>query len=253
MYRLIFCVIGLLSACGGGSGSTAAPEPSTQPSATYSISGIVTAQNGAASPGVELGLSGARSSSTVSGANGAYSFSGLAGGMYAVTATAAGATFLPLTVSVTLQGQSVSGINFARTSQGYASTQLISDYMAALHAQTRSTFAANEITLSNDLASQGSFYSGAHYTQSSSNYVALVRGYANDSLAFVRLKSQSMPIDSGAVSTLFSTYAAQDASYADTYYRGVAWGLTGTALTTFVVNVNKSTNDIYALIILQLP
>jgi hypothetical protein len=135
----------------------------------------------------------------------------------------------------------------------YASTQMIVSYMATLHSQSMTTFAANENALGSRLSAQGAFSSGTHYSQSGVDFVAVIQRFANDSLAFVNLKSQTMPIDKIAVAEIFSTYAAQDAAYANTYYRGVSWGLTSASLTAFVADINKKTNDLYALIVLQLP
>jgi Carboxypeptidase regulatory-like domain len=244
----------LLVACGGGGGG--APEantPQSQAAANYSITGAVTAPDGSTIPGVQLDLSGASASSTISNANGAYTFTGLANGIYVVTPSAAGMVFSPASTSVTLQNQSIGSIQFSRTPIIYASTQLIAAYMATLHAQSITTFAGNESALSARLSAQGLYLSGTHYSQSSTGFVAVVQGFANDSLAFINLKSQTLPIDKNAIAALFSTYAAQDAAFANTYYRGVNWGLAAGSLGTFVADINKKTNDLYALIILQLP
>lgn len=261
MYRLILCIALVLTACGGGSGSgsdssttvTTPATPSPQPSSTYSIAGAVTAATGGALPGVQLVLSGPAGNSTISDASGAFGFAGLSSGNYLVTPSASGQTFTPASATVNVQGLSISGVNFAQVAKSYPSTQLISDFMAIRHAQLLTSFAADEKALGNKLAAQGLYASGSHYTQSGQDYVALVQAFATDSLAYVRTKSQTSPIDNAAVSTLISAYANQDASYADAYYRGVNWGLSASGLSTFVAGINKQTNDIYALIVLQLP
>jgi hypothetical protein len=75
----------------------------------YKISGTV---SGAASA-VTLTLSGAGTGTTTTGAGGAYSFTGLGNGSYAVTPTATGYTFSPLSATVTVNGADVTGVNFA--------------------------------------------------------------------------------------------------------------------------------------------
>ena len=256
MHRLILCLFVLLSACGGGGGGDSPPvtntPPSTPPATTSSISGAVTAPNGAALSGVQLALSGAATSSTVANASGAYSFTGIANGNYVVTPSAAGAAFSPSSAAVTVQGQSVSAVNFARTPQSYASTQPIADAMAILHAQMLSDFAVYDREARNRASARGGM-GGAYYLDSARGYVALVQRFVNDSLAFVNLRAQTMAIDSRAIAALFSTYATQDASFVDTFYCCIAGGLTGSDIAPFIADTQRSTNNIYALAILQLP
>lgn len=248
----------LMSACGGGGGGggTDTPTPVTPtpvtptPANTFTISGSVITPSGSALSGVQLGLSGTSSSSTISNANGAYTFTALANGAYVVTPSAARMTFSPTTKSVTIQGQSASGVTFART---YESTQSITDYMAILHSQKLTTFSTNEKALSATMAATGSFTSGAHYSQSASGYLTLVQGFTNTSLTFINSKAQTMGIDTPTISALMTSYALQDAAYADTYYRNVPWGLTGSSLTSVISTVKGQINDVYALTILRIP
>lgn len=253
-----------LLACGGGGGGVGADSAVTtppaatvtqpaQPSATYAIGGVVRTANGAPLSGIQVVLSGATSTSTVSDANGAYSFSGLTNGSYLLTPSATGQALAPVATNVTVQGKSVAGVNFAQVPQPLASTQMIADYMAIRHSQLLPAFVTDEGALNSKLAADGLFHSGAHYTRSGRNYVALIQAFASDALAFVRTKSQTSAVDQPVVAGLLSTYAAQDASYADNYYRGVTWGLSASGLSTFIADINKQTNDIYALTILQLP
>lgn len=190
MRRVLACAVVVLTACGGGGGggpstSVTTPTPSasapaqaassptqpasapTQPSVLGSIAGTVTAPSGAGLPGVQLTLSGGNSASTVSDAGGNYSFPALATGNYVVIPSAAGASFAPQTLSVTVNGQATSGVSFARTAQSYESTQFIAEYMAVLHGQTLSTFAANEKALFRQTAASGQ--TGAYYTASAND------------------------------------------------------------------------------------
>lgn len=262
MRRLALCFALALAACGGGGGGgdgagSGTPAPvqvtSPQPVVSYSIAGVVTAANGGALPGVTVSLAGAASSSTTSDANGAFSFAGLASGTYSLTPTAAGQAFTPTQASVNVQGQSVTGVNFSRVVQPAPSTQVISDYMLIQHSQMLANFAANETALANTLAGQGLHNSGTHYTKSGQNFVSLVQAFAADTLTFARTRAQTSAIDTAAVASLLSAYAAKDATYADTYYRGVTWGLSASGLATFIADINKQTNDVYALTALQLP
>ena len=79
-------------------------------STTYSISGTV---KGSAAI---LTLSGVSSKSSTTDSSGNYSFSGLANGSYVVAASQPGFAFAPTTNSVTINGASVTGINFSSTS-----------------------------------------------------------------------------------------------------------------------------------------
>lgn len=62
-----------------------------------------------------LTLSGDATGSTTTDANGNYVFSGLANGSYTVTPSQSGYTFSPPSASVTLNGASITGVNFTAT------------------------------------------------------------------------------------------------------------------------------------------
>jgi len=81
-------------------------NPSGVPPSTYSISGKV---SGAAAT---LTLSGVTSRTTKTDSSGNYSFSGLANGLYIVAASQSGYSFSPATVSKTVSGGNVTGVNF---------------------------------------------------------------------------------------------------------------------------------------------
>lgn len=257
MRRLALCLALTLAACGGGGAGVESPTPvqaeSPQPVASYLIAGLVTAANGDAQPGVTVSLTGAASSTTISDANGAFSFAGLSRGTYSLTPAATGQAFSPAQASVNVQGQSVTGVNFSRVVQSFPSTQVIADYMTIRHSQMLTKFVADEKGLGFVLAGRGLGMSGTHYIQSGQSYVSLVQAFAADTLAFALTRAQSSAIDTAAIASLLSTYAAQDAAYADNYYRGVPWGLSAVGLTTFIADINKQTDSIYALTILQLP
>ena len=86
-----------------------APGSATPPATSYTISGVV---SGSAAT---VTLSGAATKSTTTGANGAYSFSGLPNGSYTITAGQSGYAFTPAKASVTVNGNSVSSVNFTST------------------------------------------------------------------------------------------------------------------------------------------
>ena len=60
-------------------------------------------------------LSGAASRSTTAGSSGSYSFSSLANGSYVVAPSLSGYGFTPSTASVSINGASITGVNFTAT------------------------------------------------------------------------------------------------------------------------------------------
>jgi hypothetical protein len=81
------------------------PNPPPSPT-TYSISGNVSGSS------ATLTLSGLASRTTTTNSSGNYSFSGLPNGSYVVAPSRAGYAFTPTTASATVNGSSVSGVNF---------------------------------------------------------------------------------------------------------------------------------------------
>jgi hypothetical protein len=255
LYRLIaLTVLACIAGCGGGGGSGgSSTSPASSVGGTSSgstngaVSGVITDSSGAPLANVTVSLSGAGSQTIATDAAGAYVFGGLAAGAYVVTPTSAGTTFTPASVSLTVSGQSA-GANFVRTALVLPSTTLISSYAAIAHSQMLATFAADESTLGNQLAAQGLFSSGAHYTRSRTDYLAQVQGFTDGLVAFVQSKAQTMPIDHAAAVSILSSYASQDSGYAETYYGGVGWGLSASALTTFIADTQSSVASISALV-----
>jgi hypothetical protein len=96
------------------------------PPTSYSISGSV---SGSAAT---LTLSGPVAASTTSDANGNYTFSGLANGSYTVTASQSGYTFSPPSASVTLNGASITAVNFTATPVSYTISGSVSGSAATL-------------------------------------------------------------------------------------------------------------------------
>ena len=82
---------------------------------TYGISGTLSPVVGGS--GATVTLSGTASATTTSDGAGNYSFSGLANGTYTVTPSHAGYTFNPTSMTATVNGASVAGINFTATAQ----------------------------------------------------------------------------------------------------------------------------------------
>jgi hypothetical protein len=76
---------------------------------TYAISGSITGAGGA---GATVSLSGAETLSTVADTSGNFSFNGVVNGTYTVTVTNTGVTFSPTSRSITVNGQSVTGVSF---------------------------------------------------------------------------------------------------------------------------------------------
>jgi HYDIN/CFA65/VesB family protein len=131
-------------------------------------------------------------------------------------------------------------------------TAAIAEYMAILHAQTRTKFTADEKALEAKAAADGTLLNGGTIRASGNLYVASVQRFVDASLAFVRLKSQTA-IDRTAVSTLFSGYAVEDAAYANTYLSVAFRFAPAVAIAEVVAAIRSQTNDVYALAILQLP
>jgi uncharacterized protein DUF4082 len=87
------------------SGGSTPPPPAT----TYTISGNV---SGSAAT---LTLSGLSSGSTATSGSGSFSFSGLASGAYVIAPSQTGYTFTPSSASVSVNGASITGVNFTAT------------------------------------------------------------------------------------------------------------------------------------------
>jgi hypothetical protein len=134
---------------GANDGSTPGKRPTTlweimgfskQGPVTYSISGTV---SGGVGPAV-LTLSGA-TSATATASNGYFGFIGLANGNYIVTPSLAGYTFSPTSSSVTVNGASVSGLNFTATAVAatYSISGTVSGAVGLIQSGGQVDYAAN--------------------------------------------------------------------------------------------------------------
>jgi carboxypeptidase family protein len=124
--RALLCVVTLLPTvllwgCASGQNSTA-PQVSPQ---TYSISGTISPVMGGS--GATVTLSGTASATTTANSSGSYTFTGLANGAYTVTPSNTGYTFGPVNQAVTVNGASVTGVNFTATAQQAHSVALTWD------------------------------------------------------------------------------------------------------------------------------
>ena len=81
-----------------------------QGSQTFSISGTVSPTTGGA--GTTLTLSGAGTGTVAANSAGAYTFNGLSNGSYTITPSHTGYSFTPGSVSKTVSGANVTGVNF---------------------------------------------------------------------------------------------------------------------------------------------
>ena len=105
-----------------------------QGSQTYNISGTISPTTGGA--GATVTLSGTASNTTIANSSGAYTFTGFGNGAYTVTPSHAGYTFSPTSRSATVNGASVTGLNFTATAttthtvraSWAASTSVVSGY-----------------------------------------------------------------------------------------------------------------------------
>ncbi len=100
-----------------GSG-TITPTGTLTPSGTSYTSIAVAFGSGAGGAGATVSLSGAATATTVADASGNYSFTGLPNGLYTVTPSGSGTTYLPASQSVTLNNANQSGVNFAAAQSG---------------------------------------------------------------------------------------------------------------------------------------
>jgi hypothetical protein len=100
-----------------------APSTATSPTSpitTYSISGTVSGST------ATVALSGPVTGTKATDSTGKYSFSGLPNGVYVLSASNSGYTFSPSTASVTINGASVTGVNFTGTASSSTTTRSVS-------------------------------------------------------------------------------------------------------------------------------
>jgi hypothetical protein len=227
---------------GSGPGPSPAPSPGSSPgpapspsSQTGSISGVVSSLAGAPVQGVQVVIGGAGSASTVTNSAGAYAFGDLAPGSYSVEPRASGLIFSPSASSAAVVVNSETRTNFSAT---YQSTGSISNYMAALQVQVRSTFSAREDALSSQLAAIGQFRSGNHYGRSiAENFLPMVDSFLSGSIQFIQDLGSNTSIDSQAIANLYRSYSAADVEYSRTYYSVVNWGLSESGLSQILADL----------------
>lgn len=240
-----------LAACGGGGGDSGSPSaPPVAP--TYSVSGVVTTFAGAGVSGVRVDLSGSASAMATTNAAGGFQFVNVPDGLYVVGPSPAAGSFNPVGISVTVAGQSVTGLAFSLPPPAASMTE-IANALATRHASAIAAFNAAETALNNQLAAEGQFRSGRHYTLSRENLIGALSSFTSSALSYLRTVARTATIDREAVASLFNTYATQDAAYASTYYRAAGWGLTGAGLDGFVSDTVTQTNAVYAAAIAQIP
>jgi Domain of unknown function (DUF1929)/Bacterial Ig domain/Glyoxal oxidase N-terminus/SdrD B-like domain/Kelch motif/Prealbumin-like fold domain len=119
---------------------------------TWSISGTISPSS--AATGATVTLSGASSGAVTPDASGNYSFTGLANGSYTVTPTEGGYTFSPSSQSTTVNGASVSNLNFTAQTAGTStlvidatSSRGLTSKATTVSTPTFSTNAGNELLL----------------------------------------------------------------------------------------------------------
>jgi hypothetical protein len=115
----------------------------TNPGAIWSISGSISpALPGS---GTVVTLSGTLSATATADGSGNYSFGGLANGSYAVTPSKAGLTFSPANQTVTLNGASASGVNFAVQTWTISGTVGVGSATVALSGTSTATAQADSL------------------------------------------------------------------------------------------------------------
>src|SRR5208282_3481364 len=123
-----------------------------QTNPTYSISGTITPAAGGKA--AKVTLSGAANASTTANSSGSYAFTGLANGAYAVTPSNTGYTFAPTSQAVTVNGASVTGVNFTATAGAiYSISGTISPTAGGSGATVKLSGAASASTTANSSGS----------------------------------------------------------------------------------------------------
>ena len=128
-----------------------------QGSQTYNISGTISPTTGGA--GATVTLSGTASNTTIANSLGAYTFTGFGNGTYTVTPSHVGYTFSPTSRSATVNGASVTGLNFTAA--------------AATTHTARASWAASTSVVSGYNVYRGTV-SGGPYTKLNGSLVALL-------------------------------------------------------------------------------
>jgi len=119
----------------------------TQSGSTFSISGTISPVAGGS--GATVTLSGAASATTTANNTGAYTFTGLANGTYAITPSHAGYTFSPTSLTATINGANVTGVNFTDTVQTFGISGTISPALGGSGATVTLSGAGNAVATSN--------------------------------------------------------------------------------------------------------
>src|SRR6266567_2759691 len=149
--RALLCLASILPAilawgCSGVvSGQSSSPPPATP--STYALSGTTTPVAGA--NGATVTLSGAGSATTTASSAGSYIFSGLANGTYTITPSHAGYTFNPTSLSATINGADITGMNFTDVAQTYGISGTISPTAGGSGATAVLSGAASATTTAN--------------------------------------------------------------------------------------------------------
>lgn len=87
-------------------------------SQSFTISGSITpSANGS---GATVALTGTTSGSTTTDSSGNYTFTGVVDGTYTVTPSKAGVSFSPTSQTITVNGSSITGLNFTASQQGFS-------------------------------------------------------------------------------------------------------------------------------------
>jgi len=202
--RALLCMVALLPAvlawgCSGivsGQNSSAAQTP---PQA-YNISGTIGPAAGGS--GATVALSGAAAASTTADGTGNYSFTGLANGTYAVSPSRTGYTFNPSAQAATVNGASVTGINFTATAQvgqTFSISGTISPTVGGNGATVALSGAANATTITDNLGN----YSFSSLTSGTYLVIPSNTGYSFSPV------NQTVSISAANVSGINFTAAAQ--------------------------------------------
>jgi hypothetical protein len=149
------------------------------PTPTYTISGTVTSSSGAGMQGIAVSLSGLGIESVTTDAGGRYTFSGLANGNYIIAPTQTGNTFDPESISKTINGADITGVNFINTTTAYSISGKVSGAVSAGVTITLSGTASGSFSVISEsvISDSNGNYSFQNIANGSYNITPTLEGY----------------------------------------------------------------------------
>jgi len=173
--------------------------------AGFSLSGTISPVAGG--NGATLTLSGAASTTTTADSSGNYAFSGLPNGTFTVAPSHAGFTFTPSSQSMTVNGSSITGVNFADSTTAVTpsiTTQPVSQTVTAGQTASFTVVAAGTAPLSYQWQKNGVNVAGA----TSTSYTTPVTATSDSGSTFAVVVTNTAGTVTSAAATLTVNAAA---------------------------------------------